>query len=49
MIGWIQRMFGVQMYHEEMHVKFEYGSGPIINGEIIALGLKKLLEHDSFC
>jgi hypothetical protein len=42
-------MFGIQMYHEEMQVKFEYGCGPIIIGEVIALGLRKLLENDSFC
>jgi hypothetical protein len=39
-------MFGIQMYHEEMKVKFEYGCGPIVIGEVIALGL---LENDSFC
>jgi hypothetical protein len=49
MVGWIQRMFGIQMYHEEMQVKFEYGCGLIIIGEVIAHGLKKLLENDSFC
>jgi hypothetical protein len=49
MVGWIQRMFDIQMYHEEMQVKFEYGCGPIIIGEVIALGLRKLLENDSFC
>jgi hypothetical protein len=49
MVGWIQRMFGIQMYHEVMQVKFEYGCGPIIIGEVIALGLRKLLENDSFC
>jgi hypothetical protein len=48
MVGWIQRMFGIQMYHEEMLVKFEYGCGSIIIGEVIALGLKKLFENDSF-
>jgi hypothetical protein len=32
MVGWIQRMFGIQMYHEEMLVKFEYGCSPIIIG-----------------
>jgi hypothetical protein len=37
------------MYHEEMQVKLEYECGPIIIGEVIALGLKKLLENDSFC
>jgi hypothetical protein len=37
------------MYHEEMHVKFEYGCGPIIIGEVIALELRKLLENKSFC
>jgi hypothetical protein len=30
------------MYHEEMQVKFEYGCCPIIIGEVIALGLRKL-------
>jgi hypothetical protein len=35
-------MFGIQMYHEEMQVKFEYGCGPIII-EDIAFGLRKLL------
>jgi hypothetical protein len=42
-------MFGIQMYHEEMQIKFEYGCCPIIIGEIISLGLRKLLENDSFC
>jgi hypothetical protein len=32
MVGRIQRMFGIQMYHEEMQVKFKYGCGPIIIG-----------------
>jgi hypothetical protein len=44
MVGWIQRMFGIQICHEEMQVKFEYGCCPIIIGEVIALGLKKILE-----
>jgi hypothetical protein len=34
-------MLGIQMYHEEMQAKFEYGCGHII-GEVIAL-------NDSFC
>jgi hypothetical protein len=42
-------IFGIQMYHEEMQVKFEYGSCMIIIGEVIALGRRKLLENDSFC
>jgi hypothetical protein len=42
MVVWIQRMFGIQMYHEEMQVKFEYGCCPIIIGEVIAHGLRKL-------
>jgi hypothetical protein len=46
---WIQMIFGIQMYHEEMQVNFEYGCGPIIIGEAIALGLGKLLENYSFC
>ena len=36
------------MYHEEMHVKFEYGCCLIIIGEVIPFGLRKLLENDSF-
>jgi hypothetical protein len=46
MVGWIQRMFGIQMYHEEMQVKFKYGYGSIIIGEVIALRLRKLLENE---
>jgi hypothetical protein len=49
MVGWIQRMCGIQMYHEEIQVKFKDECGPIIIGEVIALGLRKLLENDSFC
>jgi hypothetical protein len=49
MVGWIQMIFGIQMYHEEMQVKFEYGCCSIIIGKVIALGLRKLLENDSFC
>jgi hypothetical protein len=49
MVGWIQMMFGIQRYNEEMQVKFEYGCGLIIIGEVIALGLRKLLENDSVC
>jgi hypothetical protein len=30
------------MCHEKMQVKFEYGCGSIIIGEVIALGLRKL-------
>jgi hypothetical protein len=48
-VEWIQRMFGIQMYLEEMQVKFEYGCGRIINGEVIALGLSKRVENESFC
>jgi hypothetical protein len=48
MIRWIQMILGIQMYREEMQVKFEYGSCPII-GEVIALGLRKVIENDSFC
>jgi hypothetical protein len=38
-------IFGIQMYHEEMQVK----CCPIIAGEVIAHGLRKLIENDSFC
>jgi hypothetical protein len=41
-------MFGIQMYHKEMQVKFEYGCSLIIIGEVAALGLGKLFENDSF-
>jgi hypothetical protein len=46
MVGWIQMIFGIQMYHEEMQVKFEYGCDPIIIEGVIALGLGKLLENE---
>jgi hypothetical protein len=36
MVRWIQMIFGIQMYHEEMQVSFEYGGCPIIIGEVIA-------------
>jgi hypothetical protein len=49
MVGWIQMIFGIQRYNEEMQVMFEYGCGPIIIGEVIALGLRKPLENDSVC
>jgi hypothetical protein len=32
-------IFGIQMYHEEMQVKFEYGCCSIIIDGVIALGL----------
>jgi hypothetical protein len=48
-VGWIQKMFGIQMYHEEMQVKFEYGCGSIIIEEVTDLGLRKLLENDRVC
>jgi hypothetical protein len=44
MVKWIQMIFSIQMNHEEMQIKFEYGCGSIIIGEVIALGLRKLLE-----
>jgi hypothetical protein len=46
MVRWIQIIYGIQMYHEEMQVKNEYGCCPIIVGEVIALGLRKLLENE---
>jgi hypothetical protein len=45
MVRWIQMVFGIQMYHEKMQVKFKYGCCPIII-EVIALGLRKLLENE---
>jgi hypothetical protein len=39
-------IFGIQMYHEEMQVKFEYGCDPVIIEGVIALGLGKLLENE---
>jgi uncharacterized membrane protein len=48
MVTWIQMIFGIQMYHEEMQVKCEYGCCLIIIGEVIALGLRKLHVNDSF-
>jgi hypothetical protein len=46
MVRWIQMIFGIQMYHEEMQVKFEYGCNPIIIEGVIAVGLRKLLENE---
>ena len=43
MVGWIQMMFGIQRYNEEMQVNFEYGCGLTMIGEVIALGLRKLI------
>jgi hypothetical protein len=48
MVRWIQMIFGMQMYHEEMQVKFEYGCCPNIIGDVIALGLGKHVENVSF-
>jgi hypothetical protein len=48
MVRWIQMIFGIQMYHEEMQVKFEYGCCWSIVGEVIALGLRKVRKNDSF-
>jgi hypothetical protein len=47
MVRWIQMIFGIQMYHEEMQVKVKYGCCPIIIGEVIALGRRKRIENDS--
>jgi hypothetical protein len=48
MVRWIQMIFGIQMYHGEMQVKFEYGCCSIIIEEVIAVGLRKLIENDGF-
>jgi hypothetical protein len=34
--------FGIQVYREEMQVKFEYGCCPIIIGKVIALDLENV-------
>jgi hypothetical protein len=47
-VRWIQIIFGIQMYHEAMQVAFEYGCCLIIIGEVIALGLRKLIKIVSF-
>jgi hypothetical protein len=39
-------IFGIQMYHEEMQVKFEYGCDPSTIKGVIALGLRKHLENE---
>jgi hypothetical protein len=41
-------IFGIQMHHEEMQVKFEYGCDPIIIEGVIALVLKKNFLKMSF-
>jgi hypothetical protein len=42
----IPMIFGIEMYHEEMQIKFEYECDPIIIEGVIALGLRKLLENE---
>jgi hypothetical protein len=42
----IQMIFGIQMYLEEMQVKFEYGCDPIIIKGVIVHGLRKLFENE---
>jgi hypothetical protein len=39
-------IFGIQMYHKEMQVKFEYWCCSIIIEGVIALGLRKHLENE---
>jgi hypothetical protein len=39
-------IYGMQVYHEEMQVKFEYGCDPFIIEGVIAPGLRKLLENE---
>jgi hypothetical protein len=39
-------ILGMQMYHEEMQVNFEYGCDPIIIEGVIALGLTKLAANE---
>jgi hypothetical protein len=46
MAGWIQMIFGIQMYYEEIQVKLEYGCCSIIIEGVIVLGLRKLLENE---
>jgi hypothetical protein len=46
MVRWIQMIIGIQMYYEEMQVKFKYGCDAIIIEGVIALGLRKLLESE---
>jgi hypothetical protein len=46
MVRWILMIFGIQMYLEEMQVKFDYGCDPIIIEGVIALGLRKLIENE---
>jgi hypothetical protein len=36
-------IFGIKMYHEKMQMKIEYGCYPIIIGEVIALGPRKII------
>jgi hypothetical protein len=40
-------IFGL-IWYEEMQVKFEYECNPTIIDGVIALGLRKLIENDSF-
>jgi hypothetical protein len=44
MVGWIQMIFGIQMYHEGKQVKFKHGCGPIIIGGICIFIYLQLLN-----
>jgi hypothetical protein len=48
MVRWIQMISGIQMYHEEMQVNFEYGCDPIIIEGVIALGIGKFENEFPF-
>jgi hypothetical protein len=39
MLGDTDLIFGIQVYNDELHIKFTFRSGSMIFGQIMALGL----------
>jgi hypothetical protein len=44
MVRWIQMMVGIQMYHEEMLVKFDMGAARLLLKELLPLDLENFLK-----
>ena len=44
-LGDIDLMFGIQVYNDELQIKFTFRSGPMIFGWVMALGLWNLVKY----
>ena len=45
MLGDIDLMFGIWVYNAELQIKFTFRSGPMIFGQVMALGLWNLAKY----